>query len=57
MDDGENDFYLSRSNFIKCKEGNISDFYDISKKVTPTLWQELGKGAYGTVFSAKLKNS
>lgn len=33
MIENENDFYLNYSSFIKCKKGDIKDFYDIAKKV------------------------
>ena len=28
-----NELYLTRANFIKCKEGDIHNFYEIGKKV------------------------
>lgn len=34
MIEKKNELYLSRANFIKCKEGDIHTFYDIAKKVS-----------------------
>ena len=33
MQENTHDFYLSRESFIKCKKGNIRDFYDMGTKV------------------------
>lgn len=47
---------LNKSEFVKSKTGLITDEYLIGK-VTMGFMQELGKGAYGTVYAAKLKGS
>lgn len=39
------EFTLKRENFIKKKEGDINDYYEIGKK--------LGEGTYGVVFQAR----
>lgn len=41
------EFTLRRENFIKKKEGDINDYYEIGKKI--------GEGSYGVVFQAKDK--
>ena len=51
------DFFINRSTFIKCKKGDINEFYKINEKVCVLFIKELGKGAYGTVFKAQLRNS
>jgi calcium-dependent protein kinase len=41
--------YLNRSSFVKSKSGKIIDDYVVGK--------ELGKGAYGTVYLSKVKDT
>ncbi len=48
------DMLLNKAYFVKSKSGRLTDEYIIGK-VKTRLIQELGKGAYGTVFAAKSK--
>lgn len=41
--------YVNKSLFVRNKTGVITDVYNVGK--------ELGKGAYGTVYMAKLKDT
>lgn len=41
--------------FIKSRKEDIRNFYEFSPKVSSSLIQVLGRGAYGVVYKARLK--
>ena len=50
-------FVFSKEIFISLKKENIHDYYDIGPQVDPFIIQELGKGAFGTVYKGKLRGT
>jgi predicted Ser/Thr protein kinase len=43
--------------FITIRKENINDYYEVLAKVLIFLVQELGKGAFGTVYKGRLKGT